>query len=209
MPHRIRQTVGVVLNLVGMQDIAAMAHHEKTDSAAVSVRIGKALIYMHDARTVHAFQRLWRGMATNAENLPQRFASDVMVPTVGMLEPGVLINAAGAPAATARLVRVAGAHTYLRVNYGRLLIQVRDREAFTSTAMGIRQAVTLAAGCFPAEDERLLADAFKVVSKALPAHRPAARRLGGSPVRTGRDWPPSRAGVPRPMLPKPSERWMQ
>ncbi len=101
-----RQAVGVVLTLVGHQDTAVAVHDAKTDSAAVSVRIGRALIYMHDRDTVETFDRAWSRLSADAAALPRVADRSRLTPVHGMSEPAVVVDAAGTPPSTGKLLRV-------------------------------------------------------------------------------------------------------
>ena len=57
--QRNRQSVSVIIALVGRQDTSVNAHRPNTDGAAVSARVGAALLYMHDSETVAKFARTW------------------------------------------------------------------------------------------------------------------------------------------------------
>jgi hypothetical protein len=48
LKQRPQPAVGVFLTLVGSQEVSVQAHHENTDGAVIAVRLGKALLYLHD-----------------------------------------------------------------------------------------------------------------------------------------------------------------
>lgn len=201
MRQQDRQTVGVILTLVGMQDTSTAAHQPGTDNAAVSVRIGKGLIYLHDAPTVAAFVSAWHDLSGEATKLPREPSRRHVAPIRGMKEPAVLIDAAGAPPVSGRLVRLAGQHSYLRLQIGRVVFDVRDIGAFASTMVAFREAGLLAKSAFPEAPavvtprQRALQDAAQVFRPPREAgrHGPRTRTRDG---RTPAPVTPTRPGTP-------------
>lgn len=205
MPSRDRQTVGVQLTLTGTQDTATVAHHRGTDAAAISVRIGRALIYLHDPGVLDRIDDSWRRLISNSFRLPARAPDTDEVP--GMREPSVLVNAVRSLPIAAHIVRAPGQPSLLHLQIGRLGLDIRDQVALHSTHAAFLHARLLAPETFPAAAEPppssdLTADAFTAVSRALGTLRPRRALPPGSP-RTGRAWPPNR--IPQPTM-HPSER---
>ena len=147
MMRRDRQLVNVSLTLVGLQDTAVAAHRPDTDGAAVSVRVGGALIWMHDRATAAKFADVWRGEDSNAMRLP-REPVKVKGSDPGLREPTVMVEAAGSPTAFATLVRMPGHPTRLRVLLGRLAFDVRDLGAYRSTTAAFHRAADVAEEVF-------------------------------------------------------------
>ena len=147
MMRRDRQLVNVSLTLVGLQDTAVAAHRPDTDGAAVSVRVGGALIWMHDRATAAKFADVWRGEDSNAMRLP-REPVKVKGNEPGLREPTVMVEAAGSPTAFATLVRMPGHPTRIRVLLGRLAFDVRDLGAYRSTTAAFHRAADVAEEVF-------------------------------------------------------------
>lgn len=145
--RRGRQAVNVSVTLLGLQDTAVAAHRPDTDGAALSVRVGGALIWMHDSATVAKFADVWRGEDRNAEWLPREPAK-VRGPDPTLREPTVMVEAAGSPMAFATLLRPEGQPSRLRVVLGRLVFDVRDLAAFRSTTAAFHRAVDVASEIF-------------------------------------------------------------
>ena len=197
--HRNRQSVSVIVALVGRQDTTATVHRPNTDGAAVSVRVGAALLYMHDSETVAKFARTWNDIGPSSLFLPRETDLSKVAPIAGASEPAVMFEARDCPPAVARLERPVGRPSYLRVTLGRVLFDVRDRGAFHSTALAFRRAEELAAASFyrpwtltPREQAELAAARIFPASAGTPrpTHGP------GSHIGTARPSPPVHAARP-------------
>ncbi len=145
--RRDRQLVNVSVTLIGLQDTAVAAHRPDTDGAAVSVRVGGALIWMHDRATATKFADVWRREDPNAVWLP-REPVKLKGTGPGLREPTVMVEAAGSPTAFANLVRLPGHPTRLRVLLGRLAFDVRDLGAYRSTTAAFHRAADVAEEIF-------------------------------------------------------------
>jgi hypothetical protein len=200
------QTVGVVLTLVGRQHTAVAAQQPRTECAAVAVRIGRALLYLHDPETVSKLGKLWSGLSEEAAaQLPRGVVGPLAAEVRGMREPGVVVDAAHEPPAWGRLEREPGSHARLRVQIGRLVFDIRDREAFATTDVAFRQAELVARTAFDGVSEiraALREKAFEDARRAFPPPRLGTRF---------RDRYPSEARPPwaQPRRPRLSKEWMQ
>ena len=117
--QRSRQAINVAVVLMGLQNTTVAAHRPGTEGAAVSVRIGSALLYVADAETASRFTGAWRSVATAAErHLPRQGNPARGTPMPGVVEPAVMVDAAGSPPAFARLERPAGQASHARVVWG-------------------------------------------------------------------------------------------
>ncbi|WP_142054795.1 hypothetical protein [Pseudonocardia kunmingensis] len=146
----------------------------------MSVRVGGALLYMHDAQTVASFNRVWQSVAHQARILPREADPRRAMPVRGMAEPAVMVEAADSPPASARMERPVGRASHLRVVLGRVVFDVRDLGAFHSTVTAFHRAEELAATAFlptpgPSAREQAAAAAARVfASPARASTRPAA-----------------------------------
>lgn len=145
--RRDRQLVNVSVTLIGLQDTAVAAHRPDTDGAAVSVRVGGALIWMHDCATVAKFADVWRAEDHSAARLP-REPVKMKGSDPSVREPTVMVEAAGSPTAFATLLREEGRPSRMRVVLGRLAFDVRDLGAFRSTTAAFHRAADVAAEVF-------------------------------------------------------------
>ena len=59
-----------VVRLIGDQDVEVTAQHASSTSAAVTVRIGRALLYLNDQATAGHFHKVWFDAAAHARTLP-------------------------------------------------------------------------------------------------------------------------------------------
>lgn len=147
--QRSRQAINVAVVLMGLQDTTVAAHRPGTEGAAVSVRIGSALLYVADAETASRFTGAWRSVATAAErHLPRQGNPARATPMPGVAEPAVMVDAAGSPPAFARLERPAGQASHARVVLGRIMFDVRDLAAFRTTALAFDRVEELSASTF-------------------------------------------------------------
>jgi hypothetical protein len=200
-----RQSVGVVLTLAGHQETAVAAQQPQTDSASISVRIGRALIYLHDQSSVESYVRAWHSMSSDAAGLARSSARAPIQPVTGMTEPAVVINASGTTTADWRLL---GGRTgnCLRLVIGRLLVDVRDVAAFASTMLAFREADLLAKETFldaSVPPFPLRQRAVETAAAAFHASSPTQRTSSTA----GHGPSPSAAVVPQ--RPKLSPGWMR
>ncbi len=187
--ERPQQSIGVVVTLVGSQDVSAGVHLPLTDDAAVSVRIGSTLIYMHDPATVAKFLNACFDLAPEARRLPREVAPDIVAPVRGMHEPGVVVNAFGSPPASGVLVRVPGQLSYLRLQVGRVVLQMRDLGAYGSVATVFREAASLAPTAFASAEMSFRRQAaLEQAAAVFPAAR-SRRRVARSPKSTASSTP--------------------
>ena len=108
MTDRQEQAVLAVVRLIGDQDVQVTAQHASSTSAAVTVRIGRALLYLNDQATAGHFHKVWFDAAAHARTLPPNGHSahrDLVRPLPGMPEPGIVANATARPACAARCAR--------------------------------------------------------------------------------------------------------
>ncbi|MHA6622894.1 hypothetical protein [Pseudonocardia sp. DLS-67] len=199
-----RQFVGVVLTLHGVQDFAVVAHHASTPEAAVSVRIGRMLMYIHDRPTAARFAATWRRFSHDALRLPRESGRPRVPPAAqddrGSAEAAVLIDARGAPPASGQMLRPTGRASTLRIQLERVVFDVRDLGAFASTKRAFADAEALAASALPDPDpDAARRSVFERAAQALPADR-RPRRVA-SPPRSD----PTRAPVRAPRL---GRAWM-
>jgi hypothetical protein len=188
---RSHQAVKVIVSLVGLQDTAVTAHRPGTDGAAVSVRVGGALIYIQDAATATSFSRVWQAGAREVRWLPVTGDPTRLTPVAGVAEPAVMMEAAGSPPATARLERPAGRPSNLWVTLGRVVFDVRDHAAFRSSMAAFRRAEELAATAFPPAPSPSVREQAAITASRLFAARTTT--AGSSPNRQSRP-----VAAPRP-----------
>jgi hypothetical protein len=176
------QAVLAVVRLIGDQDVEVSAHHPSSTSAAVTVRVGRALLYLNDQATAGHFHKVWFDAAAQARTLPP-LADRALVRAVrGMPEPGVVANAVSRPPCSVAMVGAdtPGVKPFLRIQLGRLAFEVRDFSAYRSCLGAFRQAEQMSRDVFlPPGTER-------VYSGALAAARDAFHPDGhGSPTPPG------------------------
>lgn len=147
--ERRRQAIGVILTLVGVQEAAVSIEHGGTEQARVALRMGKSLLYLHDRPTATALSRTWQSLQHEAVSLPREINPRLVAPIGDMAEPAVLIDAANSPPMAGRLERTPGSYTRLRVTLGRVMFDVRDLGAYSSTTALFRRAADLAGDAFP------------------------------------------------------------
>ncbi len=196
---RFRQTVFVGVSLVGTQDTAVVAHRPGTDGAAVSVRVGAALLYLQDSGTARTFHDAWRAAARHARDLPIQGNPSKMLPTAGRAEPAVMMESSDSPAAWARWDPQ---KRRLRVTLGRLVFEVGDHEALRSTLDAFRHADKLAATTFrPPLPESALDHASHTAGRlfAVPrGSRPTRPKVDGQrPVSRSAAAPAPRSTIAR------------
>ena len=96
-----------VVRLIGDQDVEVTAQHASSTSTAVTVRIGRALLYLNDQATAAHFHKVWFDAAAHARTLPPvgHPAHRGLVRALrGMPEPGIVANAAARPACSVAMV---------------------------------------------------------------------------------------------------------
>jgi hypothetical protein len=143
MPHN--QRISINVTLAGPQDTAVVAHRPGTDGAAVSVRVGSALLYVHDAATVQAFYRTWKQAARKARGLPINSDPTVVMSMAGRSEPAVMLDSAECPP---RWSHFDVDRRRLNVCMGRIVFAVNDHEALRSTLWAFGRADRLAQATF-------------------------------------------------------------
>jgi len=185
---RGRQAVKAIVSLVGTQDTTVARHRPGTDGAAVSVRVGGALIYIKDVETAQSFQAAWQAAAQHARDLPVRSDPLHLRPMRGVDEPVVMMDAAGMPPAFARLEQRPGQPACVWVTHGRIVFAVHDHAALATTGAAFRQADRLAATVLPPE----------VDLRARYQAAAAVRGLLAAPPRRNGDHPPRPAAAARP-----------
>lgn len=164
------QAVLAIVRLVGAQDTAVTVQHPGTDEAAVAVRIGRTLLYLHQETTAEHFLNVWLESHEAAKALPVNADRRSIRGLRGMPEPGVVVNAIGRPASSVTIVGE-GEQTnrsHLRVQLGRVAFEVRDHGAFHSCTNAFRDAYNLARHVFvPPGSERVLRGAVDIASDAF------------------------------------------
>jgi hypothetical protein len=172
-----RQVVNVHVALAGPQDVGVGVHRPGTDGAAVSVRVGGALLYVNDRATVSRLARIWDMSGANVARLLPR-GVDVTKGTVrGMAGPAVMVDADGSTPTFARLERPAGRPCFLRVTVGRILCDIRDLDAFRTTVAAFRWAESCAGTAFlPRRAVPAGASAAEAAGRAFAAPATAGRR---------------------------------
>lgn len=195
------QAIKVVVSLVGPQDIAVVAHRPGTEGATVSVRVGGALIYILDAETARSFHQAWQSGARQARSLPVRSDPTRVMPVAGVAEPVVMMEAAEAPPAGARLDQVPGRRTSLWVTLGRIGFDVRDHAALRTTLVAFRRADHLAATVFPpTPDERACERAARTAARLFATPAAPAPTADPAPHQTAaarKPRPTSRVAIQR------------
>ncbi|MBW0119161.1 hypothetical protein [Pseudonocardia abyssalis] len=195
------QAIKVVVSLVGPQDVAVVAHRPGTDGAAISVRIGGSLIYIHDAETANSFHRAWQSGARQARSLPVRSDPTRVMPVAGVAEPAVMMEAAESPPAGARLDQAPGRRTSLWVTLGRIGFDVRDHAALRSAMAAFRRADNLAATAFPpTPEERACDQAARTAARLFATpNRVAAKpvTVSSRPTAPARALPAARTAIGR------------
>ncbi|WP_344252569.1 hypothetical protein [Pseudonocardia hydrocarbonoxydans] len=179
MPRQTQQ-ISIVVTLAGPQDTAVVAHRAGTDGAAISVRVGSALLYIHDASTANAFFRTWRLAAQKARTLPVRSDPTAVMSMAGRSEPAVMLDSAECPP---RWAQFDATRRRLQVCMGRIVFTVNDHEALRSTFAAFRQADRLALTTFAPQPVDPAQAAGQIAIRALT---PPAGSRGAGP-----------AGVPR------------
>lgn len=204
--RRDRQLVNVSVTLIGLQDTAVAAHRPDSDGAAVSVRVGGALVWMHDRATAAKFADVWRAQDRSSAWLP-REPVKVKGGDLGLREPTVMVEAAASPTAFASLLRTEGQPSRLQVVLGRLAFDVRDLGAYRSTTAAFHRAADIADEIFldgrAATSARSRAVAAEIGGRAFisPVDSPYQRAVRARSVPTAARTPdasrPERGGPAR------------
>ena len=174
---RQEQAVLAVVRLIGDQDVEVTAQHASSTSAAVTVRIGRALLYLNDQATAAHFHKVWFDAAAHARTLPPvgHPAHRGLVRALrGMPEPGIVANATARPACSVAMVGgdPPDAKPFLRIQLGRIAFEVRDFAAYRSCLGAFRQAHHMARDVFlPAGSARVYNGALdRRPRRLLPPH---------------------------------------
>jgi hypothetical protein len=189
---RQEQAVLAVVRLIGDQDVEVTAQHASSTSAAVTVRIGRALLYLNDQATAGHFHRVWFDAAAHARTLPPvgHFSHRGLVrPLPGMPEPGIVANAAARPPCSIAMVGgdPPDAKPFLRVQLGRVAFEIRDFAAYRSCLAAFRQAHHVARDVFlPAGSARVYNGALTAARDAFYPHSPDASERPAKPPNTAR-----------------------
>ena len=166
------QAVLAVVRLIGDQDVEVTAQHASSTSAAVTVRIGRALLYLNDQATAGHFHKVWFDAATHARTLPPvgHPAHRGLVRALrGMPEPGIVANATARPPCSIAMVGgdPPDSKPFLRIQLGRVAFEIRDFAAYRSCLGAFRQAHQMARDVF------LPPGSARVYNGALTAARDA------------------------------------
>jgi hypothetical protein len=167
-PYR-EQAVLATVRLVGDQDVTVTAQHAGSVEAAVTVRVGRALLYLNDEATAAHFHKVWFDAAEHGRALPAAANRDLVRTLHGMPEPGIVANAITRPPCAMSMVAsdAPGGRPFLRIQLGRIAFEVRDFAAYRSCLGAFRQAHHLARDVF------LPPGTARVLSGALAAARDA------------------------------------
>lgn len=185
-----RQTIGVVLTMDGAQDTSVAAHHAGSESAVVGIRIGRALIYVHDREAAATLARVWGQHTRDAAKLPRQPTPRLTSEVRGVLDAAVVIDTHGMPPVSGRLVRPPGRPTHLRIQLARVVFDIRDIAAFASTQTAFRDASALAASVLAAP-AAALSRREQAFGHAVAALRPTGRRRSATLRPAVRTSPPS------------------
>ncbi|GAA4553757.1 hypothetical protein [Pseudonocardia xishanensis] len=181
------QAVMATARLIGPQSTEVQIIHPGTDDAAVSVRIGKVLIYIHEEKTAEHFHKVWEQAQDAADMLPASGDVRLVRALRGMPEPAIAANAIGLPASAVTAGKTKGdpPRPFLRVQLGRVVFEVRDQFAFNTCAHTFAYARKQAAKAFVEPGRQLIVHgAFEVAGDAFFPDSEAEqfRRPGGSQV---------------------------
>ena len=196
---RQEQAVLAVVRLIGDQDVEVTAQHASSTSAAVTVRIGRALLYLNDQATAGHFHKVWFDAAAHARTLPPvgHPAHRGLVRALrGMPEPGIVANATARPPCSVAMVGgdPPDAKPFLRIQLGRIAFEIRDFAAYRSCLGAFRQAHHMARDVFlPAGSARVYNGALTAARDAFYPHTPDAPDPASEPAGHGTG-PPGRAG---------------
>jgi hypothetical protein len=177
---RQEQAVLAVVRLIGDQDIEVIAQHASSTSAAITVRIGRTLLYLNDQATAAHFHKVWFDAAAHARTLPpvgHPAHRSLVRPLRGMPEPGVVANATARPPCSIAMVGgdPPDAKPFLRVQLGRVAFEIRDFAAYRSCLGAFRQAHHMARDVFlPPGSARVYNGALTAARDAFYPHTPDA-----------------------------------
>ena len=168
-----------VVRLTGDQDVEVTAQHASSTSAAVTVRIGRALLYLNDQATAGHFHKVWFDAAAHARTLPPvgHPAHRGLVRALrGMPEPGIVANATARPPCSVAMVNDSpDSKPFLRIQLGRIAFEVRDFAAYRSCLGAFRHAHHMARDVFlPAGSARVYTGALTAARDAFYPHTPDA-----------------------------------
>lgn len=175
MGERPTQAVIAVIRMSGTQDVQVDASHPNTDNAAVVVRVGKSLLYLHELRTAEHLAEPWAQAAKMMKTLPMYSARDAVKPIAGMPDPAVITHASGKPTCQVNSINDRGGQPFLRVQLGRIIYEVRDQHALVSCVETFRRARKMARLVFrPERANSRTSDAARAATDALqPPAQPA------------------------------------
>ena len=181
-----------VVRLIGDQDVEVTAQHASSTSAAVTVRIGRALLYLNDQATAAHFHKVWFDAAAHARTLPpvgHPVHRGLVRALRGMPEPGIVANAAARPACSVAMVggEPPDVKPFLRVQLGRVAFEIRDFAAYRSCLGAFRQAHHMARDVFlPPGSARVYNSAATAARDAFYPHTPQDQDPPAVPPSTGR-----------------------
>jgi hypothetical protein len=182
MSTRPTQAVIAVLRMSGVQDVQVDASHPHTDDAAVVVRVGKSLLYVHELRTAEHLAEPWTEAAKLIKMLPMYSARDAVKPIQGMPDPAVITHASGKPTCQVNSLTDRGGQPFLRVQLGRLIYEVRDQHALVSCVETFRDARNMARLVFkPKRTTARTAEPVRAATEALGPPTDAAQERTASP----------------------------
>jgi hypothetical protein len=177
---RQEQAVLAVVRLIGDQDVEVTAQHASSSSAAVTVRIGRALLYLNDQATAGHFHKVWFDAAGHARTLPPVVHPShrgLVRPLRGIPEPGIVANAAARPPCSVAMIGgdPPDSTPFLRVQLGRVAFEIRDFAAYRSCLGAFRQAHHMARDVFlPPGSARVYTGALTAARDAFYPHTPDA-----------------------------------
>lgn len=205
MRQRDRLGVDVIRTLTGPQVTSVSAHHPGARDASVTVRLAGVSVRMWDAatsaRVVRVFDQLTREVLAR---LPREINRLGIHPAMGPREPEVVICAVAASTAAGRVQHL-NRDVAAVVRIGRVVLDLRDREAFGAASSVFREAHSVANAAFARIMIPAQRSAIETASRAFASHR--ARRTPSSRAsRTGRAWPPTAA--PGQARSHSGERWL-
>jgi hypothetical protein len=152
--------------------------------AAVTVRVGRALLYLNDEATAAHFDKVWFDAAEHGRALPAAAKPRSGADPARHARAGDRRQRDRPPCAMSMVASDApGGRPFLRVQLGRIAFEVRDLAAYRSCLGAFRQAHHLARDVFlPPGSERVLSGALAAARDAFfpePAP-PSSGRAGGS-----------------------------
>lgn len=138
------------MRLVGRQHAVATQLQPRSERAAVCLQIGSTQLYLWKPETVRHLHNTWNELRHRRRALPYRSSTDLIWASGTMSEPGVILHAKDEPPASALLVPGKGnqAAPWLLIQFDRVAFEIRDQEAFASTAHAVDHAAELAHDTF-------------------------------------------------------------